>query len=258
MTAPIQITVPKDLTFLPRVNGCFATTPAINIEGYCMEFLHLPKGVEYPLLRKTVSISVLEGALENPELKKYETGYYPTREARGGIYHVKAAAETLLLLAYDTTEMNELREMQEYIRGPILGPRLEWVDVEKKLRSKKGPEKRYRTDPKIEIVGTIAERDVHWRMNLWYLVANLNGGIHDHADGSPPFKEFHVQLIGNGTMVKYRGNTTDTEHERYPMHVGKGHELFCTEKEGKIRYPWHAYVTGNKGAVFVALEEVLK
>ncbi|MBI5072508.1 hypothetical protein HZA99_01690 [Candidatus Woesearchaeota archaeon] len=255
MTAPFIIT-PKSLTLSPRINNCFATTPAITLDGYCMEFLFIPQGAEYPLFRKTVSISVLEGRLENPQLQKYETGYYPTKDGRTTFTSMQAAAESLLFLAYDTTEKNEEREHQKYALGYVLGPNLAWIDVESGKIPRRNPKKRYRTDPKIEIAGNREGRDVHWRMNLWHLIENLNGGIHTHAEDHPQFREFHVQLIGNGKMVKYRSQNSNSAYEHYPMRIGRGHPLFCSEEKLAITYPRHAYVTGDKGAVFAALEEV--
>jgi len=114
----------------------------------------------------------------------------------------------------------------------------------------------YRTDPKIEVDGV--------RINLWYLTPNKNGGIHNHAenqghnigDRNAQFVEWHTQLRGNGWMVKYQKQDAQTADERIEMKIGHSHPLFSTVDNGRVSYPWHAYVAGDKGALFVAFEDL--
>lgn len=127
---------------------------------------------------------------------------------------------------------------------PISGLDMNWIETAPGC---------YRTDPKIEVDGM--------RMNLWYLRPNINGGIHNHAAAQEhnigeQFVEWHTQLRGNGWMVKYHSQDEKTEYERILMIVGHAHPLFSTVENSVVYYPWHAYVAGNQGALFVAFEDL--
>ncbi|MFA6889321.1 MAG: hypothetical protein WC254_07540, partial [Candidatus Woesearchaeota archaeon] len=69
------------------------------------------------------------------------------------------------------------------------------------------------------------------------------------------FVEWHTQLRGSGCMVKYKKQNEETKYEKIEMQIGKTHQLFSTVLKGKVTYPWHAYVTGYTGALFIAFED---
>lgn len=105
----------------------------------------------------------------------------------------------------------------------------------------------YRTVPQIHVD--------KYRVNLWYLGSKKHGGIHNHSDEPVPFIEFHTQLRGTGWMVKYEDRKGKIELERVKMVKGYTHDLFCTVKDKKVTYPFHEYIAGRNGSLFIVFED---
>jgi hypothetical protein len=105
----------------------------------------------------------------------------------------------------------------------------------------------YRTLPQIHVD--------KYRINLWYLGPNKHGGIHNHSNEPITFVEFHTQLRGNGWMVKYEDEKGEKELERVEMVRGYTHDLFCSVKDKKVIYPWHEYIAGENGSLFIVFED---
>lgn len=209
------------------------SSPCFITAGYEMRFVYIPRGVEYRTLKQIpVIVTLLRGKMKFPQLSL--RGVYSSR----GELVLTSLDDSLLFLCYDRGTFDGC------MKGDLCGPQVQWIEP---------AEGCFRTDPKIVIEG--------YSMNLWYLVPNKNGGIHNHADadrhGHGEMVEFHLQLRGSGWMVKYHSLDEKTEYERIRMEKGSTHPLFCTvDKSGKVQYPWHAYVAGTEGALFIAFEDL--
>ncbi|MBI5002186.1 hypothetical protein HZC31_02280 [Candidatus Woesearchaeota archaeon] len=220
--------------------GVLFSKPGFITSGYDMRILALARGKTYHTEKGfSVIVNMLRGSISIgaqmlaavPE-KRYDIAQYHSSTA------LHAEEESLAFLCYERSS-GEVYE-------PLSGLEMKWIEPAPGC---------HRTDPKIEVDGI--------RINLWYLVPNKNGGIHNHAenqghnigDSNVQFVEWHTQLRGNGWMVKYHSQNEGTEYERIPMKIGHAHPLFSTVEKGVIHYPWHAYVTGDQGALFVAFED---
>jgi len=190
---------------------------------------HCTKNYSYNADDKTI-INVLRGNLKTPNLKEKEADILQYNE-------IKSLDDSLLFLCKDI-------ENNEKIKDDLHGVDLQWINPANGC---------YRTDPKIEVE--------NYRINLWYIVPNKNGGIHNHSEQQghnicEQFMEFHTQLRGNGNMVKYHEQDEQTEYKRFEMKIGKTHPLFCKINANNVSYPWHAYESGNEGALFIAFEDL--
>lgn len=214
-------------------NKVAVSSPGLFTVGYDMRMLYMPKGTAYITKYNHTIINVLRGRLQTPELQAREANSYQKRMM------LEAREDTLLFLCYDE------KTSSKRMKGPINGLNLQWIEIASGC---------FHTDPKILVEG--------YRINLWYLVPNQNGSVHNHANqqdnnSAEQMVEFHTQLRGSGWMVKYREQNKKNEYERINMNVGKSHPLFCTVNgNGDVTYPLHAYIAGEEGALFVAFEDL--
>ncbi len=95
-----------------------------------------------------------------------------------------------------------------------------------------------------------------YRLRFWLMGPNVNGGIHDHKNDKPPFKEIHMQLKGFGYMEKFYPN--GQKISEVLMRPGDSHDPFYVIEDGKIFYPPHQYRSGEKGSLFLVVEELCK
>ncbi len=221
---------PSNIRWKEYPDGVKLSEPALLTSGYEMRALYLPKNREFVLGKDTKTIvALLRGTLINPSLDEKESRIFKDEA-------IKAADNSLLFLCRDLGDNGRIRD-------ELKGLDLEWIEVAKGC---------FRSTPKIEVDD--------YRINLWYLVPNHNGGIHNHKEStdyniSEQMIEVHVQLRGKGWMVKYREKDEDTEYERLEMKIGVAHPVLCRVNNGRVEYPWHAYVSGPEGALFIVFED---
>lgn len=218
------LTCPSDIKWKEYAKGAKLSEPGLINSGYEMQVLYLPKKAEFIPEKDTKTIvTLLRGRLRNPQLSKKDSNILEN-------ITIKSIDDSLLFLCYDLGDNGKIQDT-------LSGLNLNWIEAAKGC---------FRSEPKIEVD--------NYKINLWYLIPNHNGGIHNH-NVSKPMIEVHTQLRGDGWMVKYREQDENTEYKRFEMKIGKSHPLFCEIKNGKVKYPWHAYVTGSKGALFIAFED---
>jgi hypothetical protein len=219
-------------------NGVKLSTPALQLAGYTMSFVVIPSGKTMRLAgNKRIIVNCLEGALTRPALNGQDCITIKNNR------FIQAEEDSLLLVCIDESES----KMQgDEMKSEIAGLPLKWVEPTAGC---------FITDPQLEVGD--------FRVNCWYLVPNKNGGIHNHSEvtnhnPAEQFVEFHAQLRGTGSMVKYKEQDEKTEYERITLHPGETHPLFSTIEEGIIKYPWHAYVASESGALFLSFEQFLQ
>lgn len=235
---------PANMHWKTLEDGVLISSPGFVTYGYDMRLVSLAAGKSYygetelPVIVNTLRGKVcgVDRELSAKPRRNYDTFTYEQEVS------LLAEQDSLLFLCYKQSQPTSSKKTN----NTITGLEMRWTQPAPGC---------YRTDPKIEVDGI--------RINLWYLVPNKNGGIHNHAEnqghnigGSAPFVEWHTQLRGNGWMVKYHLQDEGSEYERIEMNVGHAHPLFSTVKKGVVSYPWHAYVAGDKGALFVAFEDL--
>jgi hypothetical protein len=226
----LSLNGPNNIFWEEESKGVMISSPSLQTSGYEMKLLYLQKNTSYNIGEIKTSVSLLRGKLKTPNLNLKEGDIFSNEK-------IESLEDSLLFLCQDFGD-------KKIVKDDLKGLKLNWIEPAKGC---------YRTDPKIEIDD--------YKINLWYLVPNKNGGIHNHAvqqDNHNVFEqmnEVHVQLRGSGFMVKYNDQNEKTEYERFEMVEGKTHPLFSTIKNKKISYPWHAYVTGPKGSLFVVFED---
>ncbi len=225
---------PKEMRWKEASNGIKISEPGFLTAGYDMRMVYIPARKTLRLAGETrVSVNLLEGELARPILGAKDCAVLKQNR------EITAEKDSFVFLCVDE---GETETMMEEIRGlPI-----HWIEQASGC---------YRTDQKIEAG--------NYRINLWYLVPHKNGGIHNHAEQQghnkgEQFIEFHAQLRGKGWMVKYKERDEATEYERYELIPCKTHPLFSKLENGKVCYPWHAYVASETGALFIAFEEIVK
>ncbi len=236
-----RLTGPTDIHWKTLDQGVLLSEPGLITSGYDMRLLALGAGKRYAtdtsvpvivnMLRGTISVDAQ--TLTALSCEKYDIAQYKTSVT------LHAEKDSLVFLCYEHHSGG--------VHEQLSGLALHWIEAAPGC---------FRTDPKIEVDGI--------RMNLWYLVPNKNGGIHNHAENqghnignkNAQFVEWHTQLRGNGWMVTYREQDENTTYEKIEMKIGHAHPLFSTVEKGVVSYPWHAYVAGDHGALFVAFEDL--
>jgi hypothetical protein len=225
----LSLNGPSNIIWEEESKGVMVSSPPLLTAGYEMRLLYLQKNTSYDIGEIKTSVSLLRGKLSSPNLNLKKAVFSNEK--------IESLEDSLVFLCKDLGNTGKVKD-------ELKGLNLNWIEPANGC---------YRTDPKIEIDD--------YKINLWYLVPNKNGGIHNHAvqqDAHNVFEqmnEVHVQLRGNGSMVKYHEQNEKSEYERFEMVEGKTHPLFSVIKDGKISYPWHAYVTGSKGSLFVVFED---
>lgn len=235
------LTGPKNIHWKTLEEGVLLSEPGFITSGYDMRVLALAQGERYvteegvPVIVNMLrgNLSVGSETLAAVSCSRYDIAQYKTSVT------LHATQESIAFLCYERGSGG--------VYEPLSGLAMKWIEAASGC---------FRSDPKIEVDGV--------RINLWYLIANKNGGIHNHAenqghnigDRNAQFVEWHTQLRGNGWMVKYHSSDEKTEYEHIPMKIGHAHPLFSTLEKGIVQYPWHAYVAGDKGALFLAFEDL--
>lgn len=200
----------------------------LSTSGYNMGLSYILPNTEYELKDGEFIVCLLRSSI----ISEY---YLPLRKSLivGGEFSLKSGEDgCLLFVCKDEGDNNKYLDV-------ISGPKIEWFKYDTNM---------YRTIPQIHVDD--------YRINLWYLGPNKRGGIHNHVNEPIPFIEFHTQLRGNGWMVKYEDQQGNKESERIEMVRGYTHDLFCEIRNGKVVYPWHEYIAGEKGSLFVVFEDM--
>jgi hypothetical protein len=210
--------------------GVIESRPALATSGYSMSVVGLPPNKRYKLEGGEFIVCLLRGSLKG-------TGRMSLKESRlleEGTTLRSGDEGCLLFVCSDEGDNDTYKD-------EIHGMEIEWSKYDRDM---------FRTSPQILVDA--------YRINLWYLGPNKHGGIHNHSQEPIPFVEFHTQLRGNGWMVKYADERGEKRIEEIEMTRGYTHDLFCTIREGEISYPWHEYVAGEKGSLFVVFEDTTR
>jgi hypothetical protein len=241
MAMDTTIKAPASMQWKEAKNGVKVTTPGLAVAGYAMHFAYIPERKRLRLAgSKATIVNLLHGSLARPNLGEKQCARIQQNR------DIVAERDSLIYICVDETAA-EMRG--DEMKAPITGLLLQWVEPASGC---------YRTDPKLEVGA--------YRVNLWYLIPNKNGGIHNHAtiqhhNIADQFVEFHTQLRGKGWMVKYKEQDEKTAYERVALGPGQTHPVWATieERKGKkiVTYPWHAYVASETGALFIAFEEMV-
>jgi hypothetical protein len=239
-----QLTGLKNIRWRTLDEGVLLSEPGLVTHGYDMSVLFLARGKTYQTeAGLPVIVNMLRGEVTTFDAQM-QRGLYASP---GKQYDVASFRHAVKIQADDDALVFLCSDRGSPHTFAPTGLDAQWIQPAPDC---------YRTDPKIEVDGV--------RINLWYLTPNKNGGIHNHAenqghnigDRNAQFVEWHTQLRGNGWMVKYQKQDAQTADERIEMKIGHSHPLFSTVDNGRVSYPWHAYVAGDKGALFVAFEDL--
>lgn len=207
--------------------GVVKSMPSLNTAGYSMELVQLSPHAKYELNGPKTIVCLLRGTLKGkhaPALRK--------SSLIDGRVSFKAGSDGCLLFVCIDHDGD-----YAYFEN-ISGLKVTWEQFDSNM---------YKTTPQIHVDG--------YRINLWYLDSDKHGGIHNHATEPLPFVEFHTQLRGHGWMVKYEDKDGKKETERVEMRQGYTHDLFCSTDRKQPIYPWHEYIAGNNGTLFIAFED---
>lgn len=207
--------------------------PPLRTSGHVMNFVYVPPGricnIEenglFCVLRGSVVGLIQSNSLQEVPLTVGKSLLVEKGKLRSG--------ENSCLLFADKDEDDNNMYFDD-----IYGMEVRWSEYDTNM---------YRTIPQIYVEG--------YRVNLWYLGPHKHGGIHNHENEPVPFVEFHLQLRGSGWMVKYGDKKGEKELERIDMVRGYTHDLFCSVEDNKVTYPWHEYIAGEKGSLFIVFED---
>jgi len=206
--------------------GIRESRPSLQTSGYRMNIVYMPPNAEYELKGREFIVCLLRGSIVNLPLSIRKSLLLE----KGGL--LKSGENgCLLFVCRDEGDNNKYFD-------DISGIEIKWSKYDTNM---------YRTVPQIHVD--------KYRINLWYLGPNKHGGIHNHSNDPVPFVEFHTQLRGNGWMVKYTDEMGEKELEKVVMVRGYTHDLFCSVKGKKITYPWHEYIAGENGSLFIVFED---
>lgn len=209
--------------------------PPFQTSGYNMNILYMPPNAEYELKGREFIICVLRGnivsLIQSIPSSESSLGIRKSLPLEKGGLLKSGENGCLLFVCRDEGDNNKYFDN-------ISGLEIKWSKYDTKM---------YRTVPQIHVD--------EYRINLWYLGPSKYGGIHNHFNEPIPFVEFHTQLRGNGWMVKYENEKGEKELERVEMERGYTHDLFCNVKGKKVIYPWHEYIAGENGSLFIVFED---
>lgn len=216
-------------------DSILTSQPSLRTSGYSMNIVYMPPNVEYKLNGGEFIICMLRGNIVSlirsiPLSASLLSVGKSLLHEKGGLLR-SGENGCLLFVCKDKGDNNKYFDN-------ISGMGIEWSKYDTDM---------YRTVPQIHVD--------KYRINLWYLGPNKHGGIHDHSNEPIPFVEFHTQLRGNGWMVKYEDEEGTKELERVEMVRGYTHDLFCSVKGKKVTYPWHEYIAGKNGSLFIVFED---
>lgn len=209
--------------------------PSLRTSGYSMNILYMPPNAEYKLNGGEFIICILRGniisLIQSIPLSELSLSVGKSLLIEKGGLLRSSENGCLLFVCRDKGDN------KKYFDN-ISGMKIEWSKYDTNM---------YRTVPQIHVD--------KYRINLWYLGPNKRGGIHDHSKEPMPFIEFHTQLRGNGWMIKYEDKEGRKELERIEMVRGYTHNLFCIVEDKKVMYPWHEYIAGGNGSLFIVFED---
>lgn len=209
--------------------------PSLKTSGYDMTILYMPPNEEYTLKDGEFIICILRGNISSLiQYKPLSESFLDVGKSllleNGGLLR-SGENGCLLFVGKDEGDNNIYKDN-------ISGMEIEWSEYDTDM---------YKTVPQIHVD--------KYRINLWYLGPNKHGGIHNHSNDPVPFVEFHTQLRGNGWMVKYEDQQGANKLEKVDMVRGFTHDLFCSLTDKKVTYPWHEYIAGEKGTLFIVFED---
>lgn len=217
----------SNIRWIKGRGGIMESEPSLRTSGYNMNLLYIPPSREHRLEGREFIICLLRGGI----ISEY---YLPLRKSlllKGEFLLKSGENGCLLFVCRDEGDSYKFFD-------DISGLEIKWSEYDTNM---------YITMPQIHIDKC--------RINLWYLGSNKHGGIHNHSNEPVPFVEFHTQLRGNGWMVKYEDNEGKKELERIEMVRSYTHDLFCIVEGKKVIYPWHEYIAGENGSLFIVFED---
>lgn len=202
--------------------------PPLETAGYVIRFVQLSPHVKYTVEGKEIIVCLLRGTLKG----KHALELRKSLHTAGRVSFESGSEGCLLFVCVDQgVHYNGIKDN-------ISGLQIDWSKFDSDM---------YRTLPQLHVD--------RYRINLWYLGPNKHGGIHNHNAEEVPFVEFHTQLRGGGWMVKYEDKEGKKERERIDMPIGYTHDLFCTPNNWQPVYPWHEYIAGHEGSLFIVFED---
>lgn len=234
-------------------------SPSLKTSGYDMTILYMPPNQEYKLKGKDIIICILRGNISRIQYVKYKPKVKDIiiRILKGNISNLNQYKSLGSFLSVGKSLLLEngglLRSGENgcllfvgkdegdnnIYKDNISGMEIKWSEYDTDM---------YKTVPQIHVD--------KYRINLWYLGPNKHGGIHNHSNDPVQFVEFHTQLRGNGWMVKYEDQQGEKKLEKeVEMVRGYTHDLFCRLTDRKVTYPWHEYVAGENGTLFIVFED---
>lgn len=214
-------------------NSILISQPSLRTSGYDMIILYMPPNVEYKLNGGEFIICILRGniSIQIPLRESFLSVGKSKLLENGGLLR-SGENGCLLFVCRDQGDNKKYHEK-------ISKMEIKWFEYNTNM---------YKTVPQIYVD--------KYRINLWYLGPNKHGGIHNHSNEPVPFVEFHTQLRGNGWMVKYEDEKGTNElGKRVEMERSYTHDLFCSVEDKKVTYPWHEYIAGEKGSLFIVFED---
>ena len=207
--------------------GILESQPTLRTAGYAMNLLYIPPNKEHTLKGGEFIALMLRGGV----ISKY---HLPVRKSLlfMGDFPFKSGEDGCLLSVW-RDEGDNHRYFDD-----ISGLEVEWG---------KRPTM-YVQRPFISVDDYL--------IALNYIAPGDSCGIHDHSTPMPPLQEpfgveFHMQLRGNGWMREFEDKEGAREVRRVDMVKGFTHDLFCFVKDKAVIYPWHDYIAGVNGALFV-------
>ncbi len=218
-----------DIRWKKQKEGVMESEPPLRTSGYNMSLINIPPNTEYNLKGEDFIVCLLRGSI----IGEYSLSLSLRKSLllKGDSLLRSNESGCLIFICREEGDNNKYS-------NEISGLKIKWSKYDADM---------YRTVPQIHVD--------KFRINLWYLGPNKHGGIHNHSDDPIPFVEFHTQLRGDGWMVKYEDKEGKRELERVKMKKGYTHDLFCVIKGKKVIYPWHEYIAGEVGSLFVVFED---
>jgi len=210
--------------------------PALRTSGYTMNLLYIPPNKEHTLKGEEFIALLLRGSV----IGKYDLPVRKSLLFMGDFPFKSGENGCLFLVCQDEGDNHKYLD-------DISGLEVKWDKI-----------------PTMYVAKPFIFVD-DYLIALNYIAPGDSCGIHDHSTPLPPLREpfgmeFHMQLRGNGWMREFEDKEGTREVSRVGMLKGFTHDLFGFVKDKAVVYPWHDYIAGVNGALFMLLvdERVLE
>ncbi|MFC1943813.1 hypothetical protein ACFLWO_04500 [Chloroflexota bacterium] len=202
--------------------------PSLRTSGYTMNLLYIPPNKEHTLKGGEFVIALLRGSV----IGKYHLPVQKSLLFMGDFTFKSGGNGCLLFVCQDEGDNHKYFD-------DTSGLEVEWITR---------PTMMYASRPFIFVDDYL--------IALNYIAPGNSSGIHDHSIHMPQVQgafgvEFHMQLRGNGWMREFEDKEGTREVSRVAMLKGFTHDLFCFVKDKAVIYPWHDYIAGVNGALFI-------